>query len=218
MSIVSSVPMLGATVQRAGTEFRVWAPKQNHVALRLVDRIPVFERSDILMRPEAGGYFSAALPVQAGQRYFYVLDNGMGVPDPVSRLLPEGVHGPTEIVDPEAYRWNDAGWRGLDFHEYVIYELHVGTFTPEGTFEGVIGQLDYLRELGVTAIELMPVAAFPGTRNWGYDGVSPYAVQASYGGPEALRRFVDAAHALGLGVMLDVVYNHLGNEGNYLRQ
>ena len=118
---------------------------------------------------------------------------------------------------PSAFQWTDDGWRGLALRDYVIYELHVGTFTPEGTFDSAIAKLEYLKQLGITVVEVMPVSAFPGKRDWGYDGVSPYAVQASYGGPEALKRFIDAAHRLGLAVMLDVVYNHLGPEGNYLR-
>jgi maltooligosyltrehalose trehalohydrolase len=168
------------------------------------------------MRRE-GEYFILQTLAHAGDRYFYIVDDNHPVPDPVSRLLPEGVHGPTEIVDPQNYAWHDRGWRGLPLSAYIIYELHVGTFTPEGTFDAVIARLPYLKKLGVTAIEIMPVAAFPGTHNWGYDGVSMYAVQTSYGGPEGLKRLVDAAHAAGLAVIMDVVYNHLGNEGNYLR-
>lgn len=163
-----------------------------------------------------GQDFLATAAASAGDRYAYVLEDGAAVPDPVSRFLPEGVHGSTEIVDPAAFRWSDAGWRGLDLREYVIYELHVGAFTPEGTFDAAIGKLQYLKDLGVTVVEAMPVAAFPGARDWGYDGASPYAVQASYGGPEGLKRLVDAAHRIGLAVMIDVVYNHLGPEGNYL--
>jgi len=163
-----------------------------------------------------GEDFAAIAEASAGDHYFYVLDDGLPVPDPVSRLLPEGVHGPTEIVDPAAYQWSDSRWSGLALREYIVYELHVGTFTPEGTFTAAIGKLEYLKQLGITVIEIMPVAAFPGKRDWGYDGVSLYAAQASYGGPEAFKRFVDAAHARGLAVMLDVVYNHLGPEGNYL--
>jgi maltooligosyltrehalose trehalohydrolase len=173
---------------------------------------------DYRMQPEPAGYFSLTVPARAGDRYFYLPEDHKPVPDPVSRLLPEGVHGPTEIVDPQSFAWHDQSWRGLPLADYILYELHVGTFTPQGTFDGVIQRLAYLKyELGVTVLELMPVAAFPGERNWGYDSVSPYAVQASYGGPEGLKRLVDAAHQLGLGVMLDVVYNHLGHEGNYLR-
>ena len=171
---------------------------------------------DILMRRD-GKDFVATREARVGDRYAYILDGSQPIPDPVSRFLPDGVHGPTEIVDPTLYAWSDQGWRGLPLEDYVIYELHVGTFTPGGTFDSAAEKLPYLKDLGITVIEVMPVAATPGTRNWGYDGVSPYAVQANYGGPAAFRRFVDAAHELGLAVILDVVYNHLGPEGNYLR-
>jgi maltooligosyltrehalose trehalohydrolase len=169
------------------------------------------------MEPDAGGEFRLVADARAGDRYYYLLDDDpLQIPDPVSRLLPEGVHGPTEIVDPSAFKWRDSDWRGIPYRDYIVYELHIGTFTAEGTFDSAIAKLDYLRDLGVTAVELMPVNAFPGKHNWGYDGVSMYAVQESYGGPDALKRFVDAAHQRGLAVVLDVVYNHLGNEGNYL--
>ncbi|HTM86786.1 MAG TPA: malto-oligosyltrehalose trehalohydrolase [Terriglobales bacterium] len=203
--------MYGAALESGTAEFRVWAPHARQVTLRIVGS------RDLPMQRSADGSFSVRVPAQAGDRYFYLLDGQKPLPDPVSRLLPEGVHGPTAIVDPNTFAWSDQGWRGLDLREYVIYELHVGTFSPEGTFDGVIQKLDYLKALGVSVIELMPVAAFPGRRNWGYDGVSIYAVQDSYGGPEGLKRLVDAAHGAGLAVILDVVYNHLGNEGNYLR-
>jgi malto-oligosyltrehalose trehalohydrolase len=153
---------------------------------------------------------------QVGWRYHFVLPDGQRVPDPASRFQPEDVHGPSEIVDPQAYRWNDAAWRGLAWHCAVIYELHVGTFTPEGTFSAAIARLDHLAALGVTALQLMPVADFPGRWNWGYDGVLPYAPDSTYGRPEHLKRLIDAAHARGLMVLLDVVYNHFGPEGNYL--
>lgn len=162
--------------------------------------------------------FVLEMNARPGDRYFYFVDGGTAVPDPVSRFLPEGVHGPTEIIDPTQFRWTDQNWRGVEYRDYVLYELHVGTFTEEGTFDAAIPKLAYLRELGVTAIELLPVNAFPGSRNWGYDGVGLYAVQSSYGGPTSLRRFVDTAHQNGLAVIQDVVYNHLGNEGNYLRR
>ncbi len=189
----------------------MWAPNAHRIVLRLLGG------GDFPMRREPEGTFTLTTQARPGDRYFYVVDDHQPVPDPVSRLLPEGVHGPTEIVDPNAYRWSDAAWHGIELADYILYELHVGTFTPPGIFDGVIDRLDYLKKLGITVIEIMPVAAFPGRRNWGYDGVSPYAVQASYGGPDGLKRLVDAAHRAGLGVMLDVVYNHLGNEGNYLR-
>jgi maltooligosyltrehalose trehalohydrolase len=162
--------------------------------------------------------FVLEIDARPGDRYSYVLNGGAPLPDPISRFLPEGVHGPSEIVDPTQFDWKDTGWRGVEYSDYVIYELHVGTFTPEGTLDSAIAKLPYLKDLGITVVELMPVNAFPGNHNWGYDGVGIYAVQASYGGPEALRRFVDAAHRQGLAVIQDVVYNHLGNEGNYLRQ
>jgi len=204
----------GANLRSDGTAaFRVWAPNAKRVRLQLAG-----ERNDALeMKAEPDGAFAAEAPARAGDRYFYRVDDNKPVPDPVSRLLPDGVHGATEIIDPSTFHWTDSAWRGLALRDYVLYELHVGTFTPEGTFDAAIPRLAELKRLGVTVIELMPVAAFPGTRNWGYDGASPYAVQVSYGGPEGLRRFVDAAHAAGLAVMQDVVYNHLGPEGNYLR-
>jgi maltooligosyltrehalose trehalohydrolase len=199
--------------------FRVWGPNARRITLRLLPANG--ESREIELQPGRGQSadqraWEAIVEAQTGDRYYYVVD-GRPVPDPVSRLLPEGVHGPTEIVDPLQFHWSDGEWRGLPFFDYVLYELHLGTFTPEGTFDGAIKKLDALKQLGVTAIELMPVNAFPGRRNWGYDGVGLYAVQASYGGPEAFRRFVDEAHRRGLAVILDVMYNHLGNEGNYLR-
>jgi maltooligosyltrehalose trehalohydrolase len=147
--------------------------------------------------------------------YVYVLD-GTAIPDPASRLQTQGVHGPSTVLSP-AFDWRDQGWFGMPLQQYVIYELHVGTFTPAGTFEAIISHLDDLRDLGITAIEIMPVAQFPGGRNWGYDGVYPFAVQDSYGGPTGLKRLVNACHLKGLAVVLDVVYNHLGPEGNYMR-
>jgi maltooligosyltrehalose trehalohydrolase len=170
----------------------------------------------VRLRSGTGGYFTGVTRGQAGLRYFYLLDGERRRPDPASRALPDGVHGPSEVVDTGAFVWSDTGWRGLPLKAMVIYELHVGTFTPEGTFDAVIPRLAQLRELGVTAVELMPVASFPGRRNWGYDGVGLFAPQRSYGGPAALQRLVDACHARGLAVVLDVVYNHLGPEGNYL--
>jgi len=203
--------MGGARVRDRGVEFRVWAPLARELVLRFEDgrALPMERQQD--------GNFAIIAEARAGDRYFFQVDGNRPVPDPVSRLLPEGVHGPTEIVDPNAFPWRDQAWRGLPLADYIIYELHVGTFTPQGTFDAVIEHLDYLKKLGITAIEIMPVAAFPGGRNWGYDGVSLYAVQASYGGPAGLKRLVAAAHAAGLAIILDVVYNHLGNEGNYLR-
>ncbi len=194
--------------------FRVWAPRAKTVSVRLIGR----KRRPTPLQPQELGYFEADVPgAVEGDRYLYLLNDETERPDPVSRFQPDGVHGPSAVVDPGAFRWTDQGWRGLTRGGLVIYELHVGTFTREGTFQAIVPLLDYLRrDVGVTAIELMPVAQFPGTRNWGYDGVYPFAPQASYGGPRGLRLLVDACHAKGLGVILDVVYNHLGPEGNYL--
>jgi maltooligosyltrehalose trehalohydrolase len=168
------------------------------------------------MEPDGSGHHTALVDdVAPGSRYFYRLADGRERGDPASRSQPEGVHGPSEVIDPD-FPWKDRHWFGLPLRDYVIYELHVGTFTPEGTFDAAIPRLPDLADLGVTAVELMPVAQFPGERNWGYDGVFPFSPQNSYGGPEGLRRFVDACHRQGLAVILDVVYNHLGPEGNYL--
>src|SRR5437588_930899 len=219
MRVAAETQMLGATLNGATTNFRVWAPSAQRVEVSLIRGDASRGELVPMQRPLNGdGIFEVMLPACAGDRYFYLVDGQQPVPDPVSRFLPEGVHGPSEIIDPADFCWTDNRWRGLPLERYCIYELHVGTFTSEGTFDAVRERLEYLRDLGITVIELMPVAAFPGERNWGYDGVSPYAVQASYGGPQPLKRLVDAAHACGIGVMLDVVYNHLGNEGNYLRR
>jgi maltooligosyltrehalose trehalohydrolase len=204
----------GAHVEGEATTFRVWAPASERVDVVVYgpDAEAVHE-----MRREDGGWFTTSVDgVGAGARYRFRLDGGDAFPDPASRSQPEGVHGPSEVVDASAFRWTDGGWKGVPLEEMVIYELHVGTATPAGTFDGLIGKLDALCDLGVTALELMPVADFPGDRNWGYDGVFPWAPARAYGGAEGLRRLVGAAHERGLAVILDVVYNHLGPEGNYL--
>lgn len=194
--------------------FRVWAPKSRRLSVKILDstghRIEPLEA-------EGGGYFTGTVTgIGDGTRYMYLLDDGSERPDPASRFQPEGVHGPSQVVNPAGFSWDDNEWRGMPLEEYIIYELHIGTFSGEGTFEAVIPQIDYLVELGVTAVELMPVAQFPGVRNWGYDGVYPFAPQNSYGGPEGLKRLINACHDKGLAVILDVVHNHLGPEGNYL--
>jgi maltooligosyltrehalose trehalohydrolase len=212
----------GATaLPPARARFEVWAPLAKSVDLHLMgaepparDRVP-----RLMSMPEvAAGVFALEVEgVPPLAEYAYRLNGTEAdVPDPVSRYQPAGVFGPSRVVDPRRFDWTDGDWHGLRMAELIIYELHVGTFSLAGTFEGVAEKLGYLRELGVTAIEIMPVAQFPGARNWGYDGVFPYAVQNSYGGPEGLRRLVNAAHAAGLAVILDVVYNHLGPEGNVL--
>ena len=190
----------------------MWAPLAEQVEVRLVS-----PREELVpLQKGERGYFSAVVAgVEPGSLYFYRLNGQQDFPDPASRFQPQGVHGPSQVVDPR-FPWDDGHWSGLPLRDYVIYELHVGTFTPEGTFDAVIPYLDELKELGLTALELMPVAQFPGGRNWGYDGVFPFAVQNSYGGPEGLKRLVNACHQRGLAVVLDVVYNHLGPEGNYL--
>ncbi|MFL6248417.1 MAG: malto-oligosyltrehalose trehalohydrolase [Thermoanaerobaculia bacterium] len=205
---------LGAHVRDGNRcEFRVWAPRHARVELHILAprdrRVPLTK--------DASGYHSAIVADCAeGTRYLYVV-NGQERPDPASRFQPEGVHGPSEVVESD-FEWNDRDWTGIALEDYVVYELHVGTFTEEGTFDAAIGKLDDLKTLGITAVELLPVAQFPGERNWGYDGTYPSAAQASYGGPRALKRLVDACHVRGLAIVLDVVYNHLGPEGNYLSE
>ncbi|HEX4001559.1 MAG TPA: malto-oligosyltrehalose trehalohydrolase [Candidatus Acidoferrales bacterium] len=192
-------------------EFLVWAPRAEKVQVHLVSPAERF----VEMRPEGRGYHRALIEgLKPGDRYFFRLDGQTDRPDPASRFQPD-VHGPSEIPDLH-FDWHDSAWRGLPLARYVLYELHVGTFTPEGTLDTIIPRLPDLKDLGVTSIELMPLAQFPGARNWGYDGVYPYAVHTAYGGPLALKRFVDACHHLDLAVTLDVVYNHMGPEGNYL--
>ena len=192
--------------------FLVWAPRARSVEVCIIE-----PREHVVPMQGAGcGYFQALVEdISAGALYRYRLDGEKERPDPASRYQSQGVHGPSQIVD-SGFHWSDSRWRGILLEKYVLYELHVGTFTPEGTFDAIIPRLTTLKDLGVTAIELMPVAQFPGERNWGYDGVYPYAVQASYGGPVGLKRLVDACHQHGIAVALDVVYNHLGPEGNYL--
>ncbi|CAA9567147.1 MAG: GH13_10 / GH13 / GH13_9 / GH13_36 / GH13_ 37 / CBM48 / GH13_8 / GH13_11 [uncultured Thermomicrobiales bacterium] len=205
----------GANVVPGGVRFAVWAPNARLVEVELHgDGGP----STHPLSPGADGVHEGTVPgIGAGAHYKYRLDGGQGFPDPYSRFQPDGVHGPSEVIDPGAFAWHDRDWPGLAAEGLVIYECHVGTMTPEGTFDALIGQLDVLKRLGVSAIELMPVAACPGRWNWGYDGVALYAPSANYGRPDDLRRLVDAAHGIGLGVILDVVYNHLGPDGNYLR-
>lgn len=209
--------LLGALPGQGGAHFRVWAADARRVDLVIYGETPAVGTRPL--EPEGAGYFGAWVPgARPGDRYAYRIDGGDPRPDPASRSQPEGVHGPSQIVDPRAFAWSDQGWRGVALEDAVIYELHTGAFTPRGTFDSAIERLDELAALGVTALEIMPVAEFPGLRGWGYDGVCLWAPSRAYGGPEALRRLVDAAHARGLAVLLDVVYNHLGPDGNYLRQ
>jgi maltooligosyltrehalose trehalohydrolase len=206
---------VGAELQPAsGVHFRVWAPRRKRV-----DVIVEGERDARPLAPEGNGYFSGAVAeAAAGTRYRYRLDGGAAFPDPVSRRQPEGPHGPSEVVDPDAFPWSDGAWRGVSIAGQVVYEMHVGTFTREGTWEAAARELEYLADLGITVIEMMPVAEFPGRFGWGYDGVDLFAPTRLYGAPDDLRRFVDRAHGCGIGVILDVVYNHLGPDGNYLKE
>ena len=208
---------LGANiVPGSGVFFRVWAPKAETVSVRILSNN---KKRDIRLGKEDQGYFAGLVEgVCRGDRYVYVLDNMDHYPDPASRFQPEGVQGPSEVIDPDEFLWEDEEWESIALRDFIIYELHVGAFTVDGTFEAIIPHLDSVKELGITAIELMPAAQFPGKRNWGYDGVYPYAPQNNYRGPEGLKRLVNAAHKKGLCVILDVVYNHLGPEGNYLHR
>jgi maltooligosyltrehalose trehalohydrolase len=204
----------GSTPRPDGVLFRLWAPDTARVELDLEHAgahtlVPMAALGE-------GWYERTEAGARAGSRYRYRIDGGTEVPDPASRYQPQDVHGPSEVIDAEGYEWRDAAWRGRPWHEAVVYELHVGAFTREGTFASAAQRLEYLRDLGVTVVELMPLADFPGARNWGYDGVLPYAPDSRYGRPEDLKRFIDHAHGLKLAVMLDVVYNHFGPDGNYL--
>lgn len=202
----------GAHLQEDGVRFRLWAPDHDQITLCLEG-----EETPLPMTAQADGWHELVTDrAGAGSRYRFQLPDGMRVPDPASRFQPDDVHGPSEVIDPATYPWQCADWRGRPWEEAVLYELHVGTFTPEGTFCAAIERLDHLVSLGVTAIEIMPVADFPGSRNWGYDGVLPFAPDSAYGRPEDFKALIDAAHARGLMVLLDVVYNHFGPEGNYL--
>lgn len=196
-------------------EFVVWAPAHDDVAVQVV--YP--EKRLIPMQKDEQGYWkTVAEGIEPGTLYFYKIAGETDRPDPASCYQPKGVHEASEVRDRKAMKWKDAEWSGIPLEDMIIYELHVGTFTPEGTFEAIIPRLKELREFGVNAIEIMPVAQFPGDRNWGYDGAYAYAVQHSYGGPEGLKKLVDSAHREGLAVILDVVYNHFGPEGNYTSQ
>ncbi|MFP4121374.1 MAG: malto-oligosyltrehalose trehalohydrolase [Coleofasciculus sp.] len=192
-------------------EFRVWAPFRDSVAVHILSP----QDQVIPLQKDESGYWQETVKADPGTLYVYQLDGSLERPDPASHYQPEGVHGSSQVVDHQ-FDWTDNSWQGIPLKDLIIYELHVGTFTPEGTFASIIPRLSYLQDLGITAIEIMPVAQFPGSRNWGYDGVYVYGVQESYGGPAGLKKLVDACHQAGIAVILDVVYNHLGPEGNYL--
>lgn len=205
---------IGAEVHPEGIHCRLWAPGRRHVTA--VVEGGAVER--VALSPDAHGCFAGWIPGGAGTRYRFRLDEEPAIhPDPASRFQPEGPHGPSEAVDPSRFAWTDAAWRGVPLERAVIYEMHIGTFTPEGTWQAAMRELPALAELGVTVLEVMPVADFPGRFGWGYDGVDLFAPTHLYGRPDDMRRFVDRAHALGMAVILDVVFNHLGPDGNYLK-
>ena len=207
-----SLPIGAEVIDDEGANFRVWAPEHTSVTV-------FFDTSDQEheLIPEGNGYFSGTIATaRAGSRYKYLVDCKEPCPDPASRFQPDGPHGFSEIIDPGTFRWTDADWPGVRLKGQVIYELHLGTFTTAGTWTGAAEKLEYLRDTGITVIEIMPIADFPGKFGWGYDGVGLFAPVAIYGTPNEMRQFVDRAHSLGLGVILDVVYNHLGPDGNYL--
>ncbi len=213
MSAGAWSPTFGAAPGGGRVRFRVWAPGKAEVSV-IIEKAGKREKARM---HSTNGVHEASADGGGGMRYWYSLEGGPPTPDPASLAQPEGVHGPSMVVDTASFEWHDEGWRGVRTEDLVIYELHTGTFTEAGTFDGVIPRLGYLgSELGVTAIEIMPVAQFPGRRDWGYDGVFPYAAQNSYGGAAGLARLVDACHTEGLAVILDVVYNHFGPEGNCL--
>jgi maltooligosyltrehalose trehalohydrolase len=209
---------IGAELTASGVHFRVWAP--DHYRVGVLFEGNTRRSSALELTAEPGGYFSGlARGAAAGERYSLTLDDEpRPYPDPASRSQPDGPHGPSEIIDPAAFAWSDAGWRGCELAGQVIYEVHVGTLTREGTWRAAAGVLAGLADLGITTVEVMPVHEFPGRFGWGYDGVDLFAPTRLYGAPDDMRAFVDRAHALGLGVLLDVVYNHLGPDGNYLKQ
>jgi malto-oligosyltrehalose trehalohydrolase len=202
----------GPEIGAGGVRFQLWAP-----ACDRVDLVLCGEPAPLTMNRAAECWHELVTDrARPGTRYSFRLPGGLEVPDPASRFQPEDVHGPSEVIDTAAWQWNDHTWKGRSWREAVVYELHLGTFTPEGTFRAAIGKLDHLVDLGVTAIEIMPVSDFPGRRNWGYDGVLPYAPDSSYGRPEDFKLLIEAAHARGIMVILDVVYNHFGPDGDYL--
>ncbi|MGB3201228.1 MAG: malto-oligosyltrehalose trehalohydrolase, partial [Nodosilinea sp.] len=211
---MTAAPNVGAILHSNGQcRFTLWGPELDSVELELQSP----KQETVSMQKSEGGYWSATVDnIAEGTTYFYRINQSEDLrPDPASFYQPEGVHGPSAVVDLNQYKWGDDGWKNIPWSDYVIYEVHIGTFTSEGTFDAAIAQLADLKALGITAIEILPVSQFPGDRNWGYDGVFPYATQNSYGGPEGFKRLVDACHREGLAVILDVVYNHFGPEGNY---
>lgn len=204
----------GVTINNSTATIWLWCPEAKQVALMLDDNGETLP----LSLQEYGYWYLETDQLNEGSRYKFIIDDKDPLPDPASLSQPDGVHQSSAVVDLNAFKWTDAEWNNIRLQDYILYELHAGTFTPEGNFACIEGKLDYLISLGINAIEIMPVAQFPGERNWGYDGVFPYAVQNSYGGAKALQRLVNACHEKGLAVVLDVVYNHIGPEGNYFNE
>jgi maltooligosyltrehalose trehalohydrolase len=228
---------IGAEVTPEGVHFRVWAPKRRRVEVVIEpaptrtttptpppnsqsrDRKGAVAPIHITLQPEANGYFSALVPqAQAGSCYRFLLDGAGPFPDPASRFQPDGPHRPSQVIDPSIFSWGDAAWPGVPLEGQIIYEMHIGTFTREGTWQAARRELPELARLGITVLEVMPVACFPGRFGWGYDGVLWFSPVALYGTPDDFRGFVDDAHRLGIGVILDAVYNHVGPDGNYLKE
>ena len=201
---------VGAEIIAGGVSFRVWAPSRKQVNV-------VLDADRHELKAEAEGYFSTIVKTSARARYSFQLDDDMKLyPDPASRYQPDGPHGSSQVVNPQAYSWRNSQWRGSSLKGQVVYEMHVGTFSEEGTWAGAAGKLPLLRDVGITLIEMMPVHDFPGRFGWGYDGTNFFAPCRLYGEPNDLRSFIDTAHGLDIGVILDVVYNHVGPDGNYL--
>lgn len=214
LQTTSALLPIGAetTPDGSGTRFRVWAPDHRDVTV-------IFEsdHAPVALTAEGNGYFSGEAPaIAAGETYKFKLDGSGPFPDPASRFQPLGPHGFSQVVDPRSFEWTDNRWSGCQMKGQIVYEMHIGTFTPEGTWHSAEERLEYLRDTGITLLEIMPVADFPGRFGWGYDGVQLFAPASIYGTPDSMRHFVDRAHALGIGVILDVVYNHIGPDGNYL--
>ncbi len=212
MNMVEKIKIAATYLKNNRTGFRVWAPLAKNVSLKLLASPEKLVR----MQKDDRGYWSVETDAGPGALYRYVIDNEKERPDPASFFQPEGVHGPSMVIDHD-HHWEDAGWKGVPLQDMIMYELHIGTLTPEGTFHAAVSLLDEIKDIGVNAVEIMPVAQFPGERNWGYDGVYLFAVQNSYGGPDGLKYFVNECHKRGIAVILDVVYNHFGPEGNYTR-
>src|SRR5688572_19884102 len=206
---------IGAEPRPGGVHFRVWAPQSRSAQVELIDGGKI--QRTVALSEEKGGYFSGLIEdIGPGALYKYRLDSG-SFPDPASRFQPDGPHGPSQVIDAAAFKWTDKDWKGVAVRDLVIYEMHLGTFTPEGTWRAAAAQLKALKDLGITGVEIMPIADFPGRFGWGYDGVDLFAPTRLYGSPDDARSFINTAHELGIAVILDVVYNHVGPDGNYLK-